>query len=257
MVDIHSHILHGLDDGAKSLEESVEMVRIAAEAGTTDIVATPHSNAEFAFRPELIRERVAELTTAVGSRTPEIRIFTGCDFHLDFENIQDALAHPAKYTINQRCYLLVEFSELVIFSTTDEILYRLRSGGMVPVITHPERNWHLQKKIAELTRWVNNGCCIQVTAHSLLGTFGKQAKEFAEELMKRGLVHFVASDAHDCKHRPPSLREAYQHVARKWGEQRARQLCVENPRAALHGEGIEIEEVEEPGPPRKWYRFWS
>src|SRR5437588_11975332 len=112
MVDIHSHILPELDDGAKSLEESIEMLEIAVAAGTTDIVGTPHSNAEFAFRPDLIQEKIATLQSAMKDR---IQIHSGCDFHLSYDNIQDALAHPTKYTINNRCYLLVEFSDASIF----------------------------------------------------------------------------------------------------------------------------------------------
>jgi protein-tyrosine phosphatase len=251
MVDIHSHILHGLDDGAQTFEESLEMVRIAAGSGTTDIVATPHANPEFQFQPEVIRERAAALAAAIAQDAVQVRIHTGCDFHLEYDNIQDALLCPTKYTINQRSYLLVEFSDLLIFSTTDDILQRLRTAGMLPIITH------LQKRIADLTRWVNSGCCVQVTAQSLLGRFGKAAREFAGELMRRDLVHFLASDAHDARDRTPSLRDAYEHVAAKWGERRAQRLCIENPRAVLTGELLEIEELEEPAPRRKWYRFWT
>ena len=112
MIDIHSHILPGLDDGPESVDESVAMLRIAAEAGTTDIVATPHSNLDYSFDPEQISERIAELSEAAG---PAPHIHRGCDFLLSYDNIQDALANPTRYTINHRGYLLVEFSDLLIF----------------------------------------------------------------------------------------------------------------------------------------------
>jgi protein-tyrosine phosphatase len=254
MVDIHSHILPGLDDGAKNLEESVAMLKMAAAAGTTDIVATPHANSEFAFQPDLIAEKVAELTAAVGQ---SIRIYTGCDFHLQYENIQDALEHPTKYTINHKNYLLVEFSDLMIFNTTGDIFYQLRNAGMVPVVTHPERNWLLQKRFESIAEWVAEGACLQITGQSFLGRFGRSAKEYAEKLMKAGLVHFVASDAHGTRDRTPELREAFDYIAGKYGQDRAEQLFVINPRAAIAGEPLPEISVAEPVSQRKWYQFWN
>src|SRR5215831_2814354 len=227
MVDIHSHILSGLDDGAETLEESLAMLRIAVDGGTTDIVATPHANAEFQFQPKLVAEKMSELTAAVGD---SIRIHTGCDFHLNYENIQDALKHPAKYTINQKSYLLVEFSDLIIFNNTVEIFRQLSSAGMVPVVTHPERNELLQNRFETLQHWVANGACMQVTAQSYLGRFGRHAKAFSDKLTKAGLVHFVASDAHGTKYRTPNMREAFGYVSERYGPKRAELLFVVNPR---------------------------
>jgi len=134
LIDIHSHVLFGLDDGARTLDESVAMVRMAAEHGTTDLVATPHANLSYRFEPEQIADRLARVEEDAGGA---LRLYTGCDFHLSYENIQDAIDHPRKYTIGQKNYLLVEFSELLIFKNTDEIFARLRDAGMIPIITHP------------------------------------------------------------------------------------------------------------------------
>lgn len=252
MIDIHSHILPGLDDGASTLEEAVAMVRIAAESGTTDIVATPHANLEYSFDPQVIDGKIAELREACGN---VIRLHRGCDFHLHYDNIQDALAHPTKYAVNQKNYVLVEFSELLITRTTDEVLRRMRLAGMLPIITHPERNSLLQQRIGQIEAWVRHGCYVQVTALSLLGSFGKQAKQFSDELMKRRLVHFIASDAHDTQHRPPRLDEAFQYVARHYHPRTAEQLFVLNPGAVIAGELIEDTGFEE-SPGRRWYQFW-
>ena len=254
MVDIHSHVLYGLDDGAQTLDQSLEMLRMAVASGTTDIVATPHANSQYTFQPDVIRARAAELTAAA---VPGIRVHTGCDFHLQYENIQDALRNPARYTINQKNYLLVEFSNLQISHTTSDILFQLRSAGMAPIITHPERNWLLQKRLGQLEQWVSDGCYLQVTAQSLLGRFGRHAREYADTLVRRGLVQFVASDAHDVRDRTPSLREAYAYVAERYGPHRAEELFVTNPRAALHGEAITAAGVPQPAGARRWYRFWS
>ena len=154
MVDIHSHILPGLDDGPKTLEDAVAMLKIAAESGTTDIVATPHANARFTFDSERIDRKIAELQGVSG---PVPRIHSGCDFHLTIENIQDALAYRSKYTINHKRYLLVEFSDALIPNTTQEIFDRFQAAGLVPVVTHPERNAVLQNRIDQLGSWVENG----------------------------------------------------------------------------------------------------
>jgi protein-tyrosine phosphatase len=253
-VDIHSHILPGLDDGPESLEECVAMMQIAAESGTTDIVASPHSDLTFTFQPELVEQKIAELAAASGNRP---QIHCGCDFHLHYENILDALANPAKYTIDHKNHLLVEFSDLLMAKSSDEILDRIRDAGMIPIITHPERNTLLQRRIDLLQKWADKGCCMQVTAQSFLGRFGSRARDFANELMKRRLVHFVASDAHDPKDRTPRLDEAYRYIAKKYGEERARLLFVTNPRAAIDGEVLPIEQPADFPAPRKWYRFWS
>jgi protein-tyrosine phosphatase len=118
------------------------------------------------------------------------------------------------------------------------------TAGLQPIVTHPERNPLLQKRLPELELWVQRGCLIQVTAQSLLGRFGKSAKSVSEELMRRSLVHFLASDAHDCQHRPPLLDEVWRLTAKQYGEDTARRLLEENPRAALTGAEVSLDEVE-------------
>jgi protein-tyrosine phosphatase len=182
VIDIHSHILPGIDDGPTALEDAVAMLKIAAESGTTDIVATPHANARFTFDPELIDRKIAELQAAAG---PVPRIHRGCDLHLTVENIQDALAQPAKYTINNKRYLLVEFSDAFIPDTMHEIFDRFQAAGLTPVVTHPERNVLLRAQIDRLRSWVEKGCLVQITAQSLLGRFGRTARRSADQLLQR------------------------------------------------------------------------
>jgi protein-tyrosine phosphatase len=251
-VDLHSHILYGLDDGAETLEQSLEMLALARSGGTSDIVATPHANAKYAFNPELIEQRIAELSAQV-----DVAIHRGCDFHLQFDNIEDALAHPRKYTINHTSYLLVELPDTTIFSNTDQILLRLLDAGMVPIITHPERNAALQRRPEDIARWVQSGCYVQVTASSYTGLFGKRVRACADDLLRRGLTHFVASDAHDCKYRTPNLQDAYVRLADEWGEERIRPLFVDNPKAVLTDEAVDFEFPPASVKSRKWYQFWG
>jgi len=228
------------------------MLRMAAENGTTDLVATPHANLSYKFDPAKIRERVAELSAAV----PEIRLYSGCDFHLSYDNIQDAIENPRKYTINQQRYLLVEFSDLLIFRNTPEIFARLQDAGMDPVITHPERNGLLRQRLESIESWVADGAYVQVTAQSLLGDFGRRALDFSRALLDRGLVHFVASDAHDCQHRPPRLDLVHAWLVKNYSEAWADALCVDNPRATLTGDPLEPLPEQIPAEPRKWYQIW-
>lgn len=248
MIDIHSHILPGLDDGAATLEEAVAMVRLAAAAGTTDIVASPHSSLRYAFDAETVKRKIAELNEASCNI---LHIYPGCDFHLTVENIEDALSNPERYTINHGCYLLIEFPDFSIPKATMEILDRLLGAGIVPVITHPERHPLLKKSLEQLRLWVESGCLVQVTAQSFSGRFGKSAAQAARTLMGEGLVHFVASDAHGISDRTPKLDKAWQYVAAHYGEALARTILIDNPRAALSGIRIET-----PAPRPRGMRWW-
>jgi len=251
-VDIHTHILYGLDDGAKSLDESLAMLALAAAHGTTDIVATPHANSRYRFNPAVVSERIAELN---GRST--VRLHHGSDFRLQSDTIEDALRHPTKYTINHGPYLLVEFPEMTVFPNTDDVLLQLLDAGMVPIITHPERHRGLRERIDDLTRWVQMGCCLQVTAGSVTGRFGPDARTFTGSLIARGLVHFVASDAHDTRHRPPALDAAFAALAETWGEATVSPMFTDHPRAAITGAALD----HDPRPPdrrkKRWYQFWS
>jgi protein-tyrosine phosphatase len=251
VIDIHSHILYGLDDGAKTLGDSVAMVQMALANGTTEIVATPHANQEYKFDPVVIERKIAELQDAVGERP---RIYFGCDFHLTPENIDDALLNWRKYSINHTGYLLVEFSDFYIPKNTQEIFARLMAANLRPVVTHPERNQLLQHRIPDLAAWVEHGAYLQITAQSFDGRFGRKAKRVSDALMEAGLVHFIASDAHDRKWRTTPLNECFDYIAKDYGREAALRIFEENPRAALAG--LPLPEWAVPAKRREWYRFW-
>jgi protein-tyrosine phosphatase len=253
VIDIHCHLLPGVDDGATDEETAAAMCRLAAESGTTDIVATPHANHRYQFSPEKNEELRNRLQERVG---PVPRIHLGCDFRLSYENIEAALADPARFTINGGQYLLVEFSDQVIAQGTSDVFARMGEAGITPIISHPERNPLLRNHHARLSVWVQRGCLIQLTADSFLGRFGGRSRDAAISLLDAALVHIVASDGHDTKSRPPVLSDAYAFVVDRWGEEAARDLFFENPRAVVEGRVI--------APPRpnvrrrgKWWMFWK
>ncbi|MBI5282174.1 MAG: exopolysaccharide biosynthesis protein [Candidatus Solibacter usitatus] len=237
MVDIHSHILPGIDDGSRSMEETVEMLRVAREHGTTTIVASPHADTQYHYDPEHVDALIASATLLAG---PGIEIVRGCDFHLMFDNLERALRFPERYTINGRCYLLMELSDLTIFSNTSALWSQLEEAGMKIILTHPERNPLLRQRFEQVEEWVSQGRYMQVTAQSLLGLFGQKALDFARLLLDRGLVHFIASDAHDTKGRPPRLDLAHRWVAERYSPRLADLLCIEHPKAAVEGRPLDL-----------------
>jgi protein-tyrosine phosphatase len=242
MVDIHCHILPGMDDGASTIEQSLAMAEMAIADGITHVVGTPHANAEYRFDPELIRQRREELQSLVGDR---LILATGCDFHLNFENLGELRVNPAKFTINQKNYLLVEFADFSIPPGTDETLHQLLLLGISPIVTHPERNRLIRSKPEMLRRWLRQGCYVQITAQSLLGGFGESTQKQAVEWLDLDMVHFFASDAHNTDKRPLQLRRAFDAVAEQRGEEIARALFFDNPLAAFEGRPLPYE----PEPP--------
>jgi protein-tyrosine phosphatase len=245
MVDIHCHILPDLDDGATDLEISLEMCRMAAEDGIEAIVCSAHANDRYPFDPDRVQQKIDEVSAQSGGKP---RLYPGCDFHLSYENIQSALADPRRYTINHGSYLLVEFADFAIPPNMDEIFFQFRSRGMIPIITHPERNPWLVARRQQLFEWVQNGALIQVTAASLVGRFGPMPADFSQWLLECRMIHFVATDAHNVARRPPQLRPAYEKVAQQCGPLMANLLFKEHPRAALLSESISPEPPVLPKP---------
>lgn len=232
MVDVHCHILPGLDDGPETEEISLAMAESAIADGITHVVATPHSSDEYEFDFRRTRTLCDELQAKVGGR---LKLATGCDFHLSPENLNALKEESSRFCINQRDYLLVEFNEFSIPPSMDNTLHEIQLLGLRPVITHPERNSILREQGERLTRWVSLGCRVQVTAGALLGVFGSRAKKEAWRYLTRGLVHVVASDAHGTARRPLQLKPAFELVCKEHGVDVARALFIENPTAVWDG----------------------
>jgi protein-tyrosine phosphatase len=228
MIDIHCHLLPCVDDGAKSWEITLEMCRLAEQDGVTHIVATPHANYQFTYD----RARHLDLLDELRLRAPKLSFTLGCDFHLSYENIQDAISHPERYAIGDTRYLLVELSEYSAFKVA-KTLYQLQAAGLVPIITHPERNPVILINPELLNEFADAGCLFQITANSLTGFWGKMPQKLCEEMLRKGMVHFIASDAHGLNTRPPILSAARQAAALIIGINEAKKLVDENPGAVV------------------------
>jgi protein-tyrosine phosphatase len=244
MIDIHHHLLFGLDDGPPDLETSVAMAKMAADDGITHVVCTPHASGMFVYDSAAIAERLAALREALAAESVELTLGIGCDFHMSYDNIQEALAQPTKYAINGTIYLLVELPDFGLPRTLTDTFYQMQLAGITPILTHPERNPTLQKDTARLIDWLRNGLLVQVTTSSVLGQMGKEAERMSHRLLADRWVHILATDAHNLTTRPPQMRAARTLVAKRYGAKYADLLCVENPRAIF--DGAALGEQEEP-----------
>ena len=236
MIDIHSHIMPEIDDGARTLEEAIEMAAIAAEDGIQQMVSTPHMFNGISHDPEPaeILDRVARLQEAIGDK---LKILPGNEVHISHEIV--GYARNNRFTkINQKNYMLVEFPQLSIPLRSDELLWKLRESGLNPILVHPERNAEIQRRPPVVADLIQRGVFIQITAMSVTGEFGTAAKACADTLLKHNCVHFIATDAHRPVKRRPILSHGRDAAAAIIGEAKARRLVVDNPLAVITGEPI-------------------
>jgi len=239
MIDIHHHLLWGMDDGATSIETSLAMAKIAAADGISHIVCSPHANGSYVYEPQVIAEKMGELQRLLDREAVPVKLGRGCDFHMSYENIQEAKTNAAKFSINGLGYILVEIPDYGLPRGLTEIFYQLQLAGLTPILTHPERNPTLQADRPRMVDWLRGGVLVQVTAGSVVGRMGKQAERMAHDLLANRWVHFLATDAHNTSSRPPKMREAFELVAEKYGPDYAHLLCVSNPLAAFMGNPLQ------------------
>jgi protein-tyrosine phosphatase len=242
MIDIHAHILPGVDDGAKNWGQSLEMARMAVEDGIMTMVATPHLfkgrtiDLSQVNDKGIILQHVAQLRQRLYEEKIPLEIIPGCDFPLGFESLQ-LLDNGRALTINDaNRYLLLELPDTSLPPATEEICFHLQSKGITPIITHPERHIIIQEMPYKLKRLIDLGCLVQMTGNSLTGWFGGRVKKISRQLVKLGYVHLLATDAHDPKGRPPLLSEAVTELSRLVGENRARAMVNDIPGKIIAGE---------------------
>ncbi len=238
MIDIHHHLLPGLDDGSVSEANSIEMARMAVDDGITHVVCTPHANHHYGYEPEVVADRIAALERVLARESIALKLGRGADFHLTYDNIQSALGDPARYSINGLGYLMVEIPDYGFPQGLTETFYKMQLAGLTPVLTHPERNPTLQQDPNPLIEWLRGGLLVQVTAGSVLGHMGRASKRMAHDLLHKRWVHFLATDAHNTTSRPPRMQAAQDEVAKRYGVEYAHLLCVSNPLAAFQGKPL-------------------
>ncbi|MFD1607128.1 tyrosine-protein phosphatase [Oceanobacillus luteolus] len=217
MIDIHSHILPGVDDGAQTEEDSLKMARVAVKNGITAIVATPHhKNGVFENDRESILRWVETLNELLVQNDIPLTVLPGQETRINGDML-DELREGIVLPINNSKYVFVEFPSAHVPRYASQMLYDIQLSGYIPVIVHPERNQELMEKPSKLYDFIKRGSLSQVTAGSLVGKFGKDIQKFSRQIINANLTHFIASDAHNTKSRGFHLTEAYRFVEREFG----------------------------------------
>lgn len=232
MIDIHCHILPGIDDGPSDMTESIKMARTAADDGITTIVATPHLK-DRVYTAGIILAGVAELNRQLADHKIPVKILRGADI-----NVMLTTPMLEDYTINGTRYLLFEFPHTHMPGNAGQIIFNAMSDGLHPIITHPERNPSVIRDPDIIIDLRDTGPLVQITAGSLTGHFGPESRECALYLLRKGAVDIIATDAHSNDDRRPVLSEGLQVAEKIVGREYASRLVEANPLAVIEGRQI-------------------
>lgn len=240
MIDLHAHILYGIDDGAQHVEMTLNMLRQAEEDHIGTMVATPHYVAgALIYRPEVLRARYEDVLHLIKEEGINIRLFLGNELFLD-EYIFEAVESKECHTLADTSYVLLELPMAGIPLETEKVLYRFLTKGYRPILAHPERNAAVLSNPALLLNLLEMGCITQLNSGSITGNNGRRIQGTARLLLESNMAHLVASDCHSDNRRPPALTRAYKLVSAWLGDKRAYRLFYDNPERVLRDEGINI-----------------
>lgn len=243
MIDIHSHILPGVDDGAKSEEESIAMAKAAVAEGITTLIATPHHrNAAYDNYREDIRMHVSILNDLLKERNIPLTVLAGQEVRVYGEMIED-FEHGDIQTLADSKYVLIEFPSDSVPQYAERFLYDLQIAGLRPIIAHPERNLELINNQNRMYDLIRSGAFAQVTAASIAGKFGKEIATFSYQLIEANLAHFIASDAHNTTTRGFFMKEAFEKIKETFGVEMYYTL-IENSQLLLDDDVVNRYEPE-------------
>ncbi|MBM3949347.1 MAG: tyrosine protein phosphatase [SAR202 cluster bacterium] len=254
MYDLHAHLLPGLDDGPKAMDEAVEMARVAAQHGTKAILATPHmKDVNERSSVQHARDVLAELAKNTKATGIELSFFMGMENHL-VPDLSAMFASGRALPINGSRYALVELPFFERPNYLEATLFQLQLQGITPVLAHPERIECVQKDAELLVAFVQRGMLSQITAGSLVGHFGADVRRFTEELLQRGLAHVMASDCHHASGpRSPKLTAGVAAATKLVGAEMAQAMVVDTPKAILENQTVKIGTPQSAGKKRKWW----
>jgi protein-tyrosine phosphatase len=257
LVDIHCHLLPGIDDGAKDLAESLAMAQLAIEDGTTTIIATPHQLGNYGHNSGAdIRRRVNELQRHIQQGGGPLTVLPGADVRIEPGMVGSILQGEVLTLGDHGQHVLLELPH-ELYLPLEPLLDELWRHKLVGILSHPERNEGILRKPDVIAPLVEAGCLMQITAGSLCGTLGPACRELSERLLAEGLVHFIASDGHGARSRRPLLRRAFERVAELTDEQTAVDLCGHNPAAVAAGDQVRGGRRPVTRSKRSWFRSRS
>jgi protein-tyrosine phosphatase len=237
MIDLHHHCLPGVDDGPHEWDEAVAMCRMAADEGIETIVATPHvlRGRWKPWTPADLADRLNDLQHRANG-VP--RLVLGSEYFFAHDMVEVLAAGKSIVPIAGSKYVLIELAANSVPPMIEQPLYRAQLEGWTTILAHPERNLVLQSRPELVAELIGHGVKMQLTAGSLLGEFGPEARRAAEVFLDRGMVHFMATDAHNTDKRPPRVRAAVDLVRQRYGDAIATSLTIENPRAVLENRAL-------------------
>lgn len=240
MYDLHCHILYGVDDGADTIAEALEMAEIAGDGGTRGIVVTPHSYSsptELNFWDADMKNRFSNLQKEIDDHGLDIKLFPGQEIFGRGDFIEHLISGEL-ITINSSRYPLIEFPFTVRSKYVLEKMQQLIAEGFVPVIAHPERYTFVSENFDSLTELKKMGCLVQVNTGSFKGIFGHTAKNISEKILDKRMADVVASDAHSPFVRSPFLADAHEYISETYSTDYAERLLSRNPKAIIHNKII-------------------
>lgn len=256
MIDLHTHILPGVDDGVRSDEEAVEFARVAVEDGIRRVVATPHCKDGFFVnsRADVLRE-VARLREQLRAAGVELQVEPGAEVHICPDLVQRIHDGRATTLADNGKTLLLELSLTQYPVELENLVFQLNLAGVVTLFAHPERIRYFQDDPERYANLVRLGAYGQITTGSVLGRFGSDVESFSKELLRRGLVHVLATDAHNLRGRAPRMREAVEAIVPLVGEHRAHSMADAVPRALLDGNEPDVPPAENRSARRRTFFF--
>lgn len=237
-VDIHCHLLPGIDDGSASWEDSLAMAEMAAHDGIQTVIVTPHQLGAFGHNHgDAVRQRTSELQHFLDGKGVPLKVMPGGDVRIE-ECLVFKIRSGEVLTLGDLGkHVLLELPHELYFPL-EGVLDGLAAAGIVGILSHPERNQGILQQPTIVEHLVQYGCLMQVTAGSLMGTFGPRSQELAEQMLEAGQTHFLATDAHSPKSRRPLMRRAFEKAAALVGEETAIELCCANPNAVASGQKV-------------------
>ncbi|MDW8492257.1 CpsB/CapC family capsule biosynthesis tyrosine phosphatase [Enterococcus lactis] len=225
MIDLHCHILPGIDDGAENLDASIAMAEKAIQQGITHILCTPHhNNGKYSNEKSQVISLVASLQAELAKRQLPLTLLEGQEVRITGTLIEDIHRDEILFTDLDDTYLLIEFPTLEVPLYAERLFFELLQLGKTPVIVHPERNAHFRKDPNHLLPFLDMGCLAQLTAPSYVGVFGKDIQKTAKMMVKHNLVQMAASDAHGVSKRTFYLKECYEQIAKDFGKEKVVQM---------------------------------
>tara|TARA_B110000003_G_C16551134_1_gene496642 strand:+ start:90 stop:875 length:786 start_codon:yes stop_codon:yes gene_type:complete len=242
MIDFHNHILPDVDDGSKSTDISLEMLRFAQSQGITEVVNTVHFQhpkmEKKLISYEIIKKKTDKLQNLLNQNKIDIKLHFGSEVYF-LPNLMTIKNNPLT-TFGNGKYMLIEFPLIQVPELQKKHLFDLKLSGVTPIIAHPERYITVQDDLSMVTTWLEAGCLIQVDAGSILGKLGKKSKEVAEKILKNGWCQIIGSDSHDNSNRNFCLREAHDYVMR-WIGVDGKKMFSDNPKKVLEGNPIHVD----------------